>query len=298
MKPLRRLPWKKLAVEVKNQAAHDNLTNGAAAIGFYLMLALFPGLIFLLSILPYLPIPRLEQAIMDLLHQGMPGEAAGLLQGTVQSLVQERQGGLLSLGLLGTLWAASAGMMAIMRQLNQTYNVEESRSFVRARGTALVMTVLFGVLVIGAMTLIVGGGFLQRWLTEQTGLQQPVVILFAVLRWGIVFLLLLLAFSMFYYLGPDVDQEFRWISPGAVFGVPVLILSALGFRFYIENFGNYEATYGGLGAVIILMMWLFVAGLVLLLGSGINVVFENFAREDESGRVHPSQRARRAISHR
>ncbi len=298
MKPLKRLPWKKLALEVKRQAAHDNLTNGAAAIGFYLMLALFPGLIFLLSILPYLPIPQLEQAIMDLLHQGMPGDAAGLLEGTVQSLVQQRQGGLLSLGLLGTLWAASAGMMAIMRQLNQTYNVDETRSFVRARGTALVMTVLFGVLVIGAMTLVVGGGFLQRWLITQTGLEQPVVILFGVLRWAIVLTLLLLAFSVFYYLGPNVDQEFRWISPGALFGVPVLVLAALGFRFYIENFNNYEATYGGLGAVIILMMWLFVAGLVLLLGSEINVVFENFAREDESGRLHPSKRARRALSHR
>lgn len=235
---------------------------------------------------------------MDLLHQGMPGEAAGLLQGTVESLVQQRQGGLLSLGLLGTLWAASAGMMAVMRQLNQTYNVEEGRSFIRARGTALVMTVLFGMLVIGAMTLIVGGGLLQNWLINQTGLQQPVVILFGIVRWVIVLLLLLLAFSIFYYLGPNVDQEFKWISPGAIFGVPVLVLAALGFRFYIENFGNYEATYGGLGAVIVLMMWLFVAGLVLLLGSEINVVFENFAREDEAGRHRPSERARHALSKR
>lgn len=295
MKSLKSIDWKTLALRVKAQAGQDNLMNGAAAIGFYLMLALFPGLIFLLSILPYLPIPRLEQAIMDLLHQGMPEQAAGLLQGTVESLVQQRQGGLLSLGLLGTLWAASNGMMAVMRQLNQTYQVEESRSFFKARGTALAMTLLFGLLVVGGMTLVVGGGVLQNWLAQATGLGPAVVVLFAVVRWVIIVLVLMLAFSLFYYLGPNVDQDFKWVSPGAVIGVPVLILASLGFRFYITNFGNYDATYGGIGAVIILMMWLFVASLVLLLGSEINIVFENFAREDEGGRPRPSERAQHAM---
>src|SRR5690606_29022974 len=203
------------------------------------------------------------QAIMELLHQGLPGEAAGMLESTVQSLVNERQGGLLSLGLLGTLWAASTGMYAIMQQLNITYRVKEARSFIRARATALLVTLMLGVLVIGGFALLVLGGFLQSWLADLLGWSSALLAALVLLRWVIILALLLLAFALTYYLGPNVEQKFKWLSPGSAIGVLLLIVSSLLFRVYIENFGNYEATYGGIGAVVILMLWLFVAGLVL-----------------------------------
>ena len=247
---------------------------GAAALAFYLVLAVFPALVFLLSLLPYLPVEDLDRAIMDLLHQGMPSEAAAMLESTVQSLVNQRKGGLLSLGLAGALWAASTGMYAVMRQLNITYNVEEARSFIRGRATALLLTLLFGILVVSAFMLIVLGGVLQEWIGSHFGRSQLLLSGFALTRWLIILAFLLLGFAFIYYAGPNVEQKFKWITPGSVIGVVLLVGMSMLFRLYIEHFGNYEATYGSLGAVVILMLWFYAAGLVLLIGSEVNVAAE------------------------
>lgn len=273
-------PWKNLGRELKSHIKEDNVFNGAAALAYYLTLAIFPGLIFLLSLLPYLPIPHLHEAIMDLLHQALPREAAGLLSETVESIVTERQGGLLSFGFLGTLWAASAGMYAVMQQLNITYGVKEGRPFLKARAMSVGLTALFGALVIGAFALIVLGGYLESFLGGTLGWSGALVSLFAALRWAIILASMLLGFALVYYLAPNVDQKFKWVSPGSVLGTATLVAASLALQVYVQNFGSYDATYGGLGAVIVLMLWLYVAGLVLLLGSEVNVVFEAHVSSD------------------
>ena len=278
---MKQVPWTEVGREVRSHVQEDNVFNGAAALAYYLTLAIFPGFIFLLSLLPYLPIPHLHQAIMDLLHQALPSEAAGVLSETVESIVTERQGELLSLGFLGTLWAASTGMYAVMHQLNITYGVKEARSFLKARATALALTLLFGVLVIGAFALIVLGGYLESFLGDTLGWSGALVALFAILRWIIVFAALLLGFALIYYLAPNVDQKFKWVSPGSILGTAALVAASLALQVYVQNFGSYDATYGGLGAVIVLMLWLYIVGLVLLLGSELNVVFEARASNDE-----------------
>ena len=274
MMSLRQLPWKQLAHDLNEEIGDDNVFNGAAVLGFYLTLAVFPALIFLLTMLPYLPIPRLDQAIMDLLSQALPPEAASMLEDTVRRIATRRQGGLLSVGFLGTLWVASTGMYAVMRQLNITYNVKEARSFIKARSIALLLTLLFGGLAIGVFALIVMGGIVQDWLAEFLGRQQALLTFFAVSRWVIIVVALLMGFDLIYYLAPNVQRKWTWITPGAVFGVTGMLLASLGFRLYITHFADYEATYGALGAMIVLMLWFYVAGLVLLVGSEINVVLD------------------------
>jgi membrane protein len=138
----------------------------------------------------------------------------------------------------------------------------------------MLLTLLFGVLVIGGFALIVGGGVLQEWIGNYLGWSQGLLAAFAVLRWVIIVAFLLLGFAVIYYWGPNVDQKFKWISPGSIVGVVLLLVTSLLFRLYVQNFGNYDATYGSLGALIVLMLWLYVAGLVLLLGSEINVAYE------------------------
>ncbi len=284
MRRLAETPFKQLFQEFRAQLTNDNVFNGAAALAYYWTLAIFPALIFLLSLIPYLPVEDLDRAIMDLLHQALPGEAAQALTSNVERLVNQRQGGLLSLGLLGTLWAASSGMYAIMQQLNITYGVKEGRSFFKARGVALLLTLLFGVLVLGAFTLVVLGGVIQDWVASALG--------FAAARWAIIVLTLLLGFALMYYLGPNAKQKFRWITPGSVVGVLLLTLASLAFRFYVTNFGQYDATYGSLGAMIILMLWLYIAGLVLLAGSEVNVVYEQHLPEGKTrGEKRPGEHA-------
>jgi membrane protein len=255
----------------------DNVYNGAAALGFYLTLAIFPALILVMAVLPYLPIDRVDEAIMDLLGQALPAEAFEVVAGVVQEVTAEHRGGLLSFGILGTMWAASTGMYAIMQQLNITYDVKEARSFVRARATALVLSILFLLLVIGAFSLVVFGGIIQDWIGARFGFSDALLIFFAIFRWVVIVLALLLAFAMIYRYAPNVEQKFAFVTPGSAFGVILLIVASLAFAIYTGNFADYGATYGSIGAVIILMLWLYIAGLAILLGSEINALLEHYS---------------------
>jgi len=268
---------KQFIQDLLHKINRDNVFNGAAALAFYLTLAIFPGLILLMTIIPYLPIERVDEAIMDLLGQALPDEAYGMVAGVVQEVTKERRGGLLSFGLLGAIWATSTGMVAIMQQLNTTYNVEEGRSFVRGRLIALFLSFLFGLLVLGAFSLIVLGGYIEIWLDEQLGFSDAIVWLFFLLRWLLIVMALLLGFATVYYIAPNVEQKFRFVTPGSIFGVTLLLLASLGFAAYTRNFADYDATYGSIGAVIVLMLWLYITGLVILIGSEINVLIEHYS---------------------
>jgi membrane protein len=270
---------KQLLKELWSEIQDDNVFNGAAALAYYLLLAIFPAAIFLLSLPPYLLIPNLQQAIMDLLNQAMPQQSAALFQGIVTTVVSKKQGGLLTFGLLFTLWSASSGPYAIMQQLNITYDIREGRPFWKARGTAILLMLLFFVLVIGAFALVIFGGVVQDFIGNIIGRSQPLLTFFAVLRWVIIACFLLLGFAVIYDYGPDVEQKFRFITPGSILGVLLLVLASLGFRFYVSSFSNYNATYGALGGVIILMLWLYIAGLVILIGSELNALVEHHRPE-------------------
>jgi membrane protein len=268
--------------EIWNEIQDDNVFNGAAALAYYLMLAIFPMAIFLLSLLPYLPIPDLHGAIMDLMHQMLPQNAADLFQGIVEDVTSKRRGGILTFGLLFTIWSASSGMYAVMQQLNITYDVTEERPFWKVRGTAILLLLIFTILVIGAFAMVILGGVIQDQISSIFGKSGIVLTVFAILRWVIIALFLVFGFACIYYFGPDVEQKFRFITPGSIIGVILLVLASLGFRFYIANFGNYSATYGSIGAVIILMLWLYIAGLVILIGSEINATAEHHAPGSKS----------------
>ncbi len=268
--------WRQFARDLKKEISEDNVSNGAAALAYYLMLAVFPAAIFGLSLIAYLPIPNLDQAIMDMLRQALPPESAQMFTGVVQDTVRQRRGGLLSFGVVLTLWAASNGLYAVMQQLNITYDVREGRPFWKARGTALLLTLAFAVLIIGAFGLIVFGGVIQRLLSSALGASALLLVAFAAFRWLIIAAALLLAFSLAYYFGPDVEQRFAFITPGSALGVVLLAVGSLAFRFYVSRFGNYSATYGSIGAVIILLLWLYLAGWVILLGSEINALTEHY----------------------
>lgn len=276
------VPYGRFFRDLWREIQDDNLTNGAGSLAYFLMLAIFPAAIFLLSLLPYLPIRDLDRAIMDLLRQAMPAQAADLFTSTVQSVVSERRGGLLSFGFLATLWAASSGMSAVMDQLNVTYDVKDSRSFWKKRGIALLLVFLSGALVTTALGLVVFGGVLQERLAGVIGWSPALLAFFVGFRWAVILAMLLLGFGLIYYLGPDVEQRFRFVTPGSVLGAAILVAAALGLRFYVDRFGSYEATYGSLGAVIILLLWLYVTGLALLLGSEINALLEHYAEDGKA----------------
>jgi membrane protein len=272
---------KKFVHDLYQETNDDDVYNGAAALGFYLTLAIFPAIIAMMNVIPYLPIARVDEAIMDLLGQALPDEASVLVAGVVDQVLSEQRGGLLSFSLLATLWAASTGMYAIMQHLNIAYDVKERRSFIRARATALVLSLLFGALVLGAFSLIVLGGIVQDWIGNQFGFTSALLAFFAVFRWVIIVLALLLAFAIVYHHAPNVERSFKLVTPGSIFAVAMLIFTSLVFSFYTKNFADYNAAYGSIGAVVILMLWLYMAGLVTLVGSEINALLEHYRAESK-----------------
>ncbi len=284
------LQWKAFAKDLVDEIKKDNVFNGAAALAYFLMLSIFPMAIFILTLLPYLPIPHLNQAIFDLMSNAMPQQAAQLFTGVIENITSQRRGGLLSFGLLFTLWSASAGLYAIMQQLNITYGVTEGRPYWKARGTALLLMILFFLLIVGAFGLIIFGGVLQDWIAGMVGYNQALLIFFAVFRWIMILLFLMLAFSVIYYFGPDVEQKFKFITPGSVIGLIILILASLGFRLYVSRFSDYSATYGSLGAVIVLLLWLYITGLVILIGSEVNALIEHYSSEGKEKGVRREPR--------
>jgi len=250
----------------------DHVLNGAAALAYFLTLAIFPAAIFLLSLLPYLSIPHLRQAIVDLLNQVLPQQSASLLRDTIRDVVSERKGGLLTFGLIFSLWSASAGIDAVIEQVNLAFDAQERRPFWKLRGIAILLMLTFVLLVIGSLSLVIFGGVVQSWLASMIGWSRPLLIFFAAVRWTIIGISLLLGLALIYRFGPDVRVKFRFISPGNVVGAILIALASIAFRLYVLRFGNYSATYGSLGAMIILMLWLYLTGIALLVGSEINAI--------------------------
>jgi membrane protein len=258
--------------ELLTRIRRDRIANGAAALAFYLMLAIFPAAIVLLSLLPYLPIPHLERAIMDLLGQLLPANAAHLFTDTVRHVVSARRGGLLSFSLLFTVWSASNGVFGLMQQLDAIHGARTARPFWKTRATAVLLTALFLPLVVVGFGLVIFGGMLQGWIAAHLGWSPVLLGLFAAFRWVVIASCMVLGVTLVYRFGAGVRSRFRVASPGAVFAVAGLLLASLGFRLYVGNLGRYDATYGSLGAVIVLLIWLYVTGWVLLIGAEINAL--------------------------
>ena len=264
----------RLIARVYREMKRDNAFDGAAVLAYYLTLAIFPAMIALLAVTPYLPIARVDQAIMDLMREALPTSAADMFAGVVQQVTSERRGGLLTLGVAAAYWSASNGMYAVMRQLNAAFNVQEARPFVRARATALLLSLLFGVLVLGGFSLIVLGGVIQAWIGDRFGFSALLLGFFVVFRWVVIVLSLMLAISLIYYLAPNRAHPFRLVTAGSVAATMLLVVASYVFSLYTSHFGNYSNVYGSIGAMVLLMLWLYIAGLVILAGAEVDEVLE------------------------
>lgn len=268
MRWLGNIPFFALAKKTWSETTEDKVFGRAAELAYYLMLALFPMLIFLTSLVGFLE--GAQERILRALADVMPSEAMRLVQETLRDVVQNRSSGLLSFGVLGTLWASSGGVTAMMDTLNIAYDAKETRSFWKLRLIAIGLTVLLAMLAVGGIVLIMFGDRLSAWFAAQLG-WGPVF----TFTWRIVDFLLGLSFlflglQLIYYIGPDVEQDWHWVTPGAVFAVASLLLTSFLLSLYLRFGPSYSATYGSLGAVVVLMLWLYLMGAVMLIGGEIN----------------------------
>jgi membrane protein len=257
----------------------DRATGLAAQQAYYYMLALFPMLILLIAIVPYMNIDP-EKAI-DVVNKLLPSESAQLLRDNVVKLVSERNGGLLTFGIIGTIWSASNGMNAFMKAMNIAFDVEETRSFIKARLVSIMLTIGLILTLVVALLLPVFGKVILDGIQSFIHIPAPFDIVFSIVRWIVAFVVMVAVIAALYRIAPNKHYPFKHVIPGAIFATVVWQLISLGFSFYVSNFGNYSATYGSLGGVIVLMLWLFLTGLALVLGGEINAIYHR----DKTGEV-------------
>jgi membrane protein len=277
-------PWtlgglgaKELARRVIAELRDDDCLGRAAQLAYYFLFALFPFFLFLTTLLGYLPIPNLLDRLMDMLGQMLPGEALRLVEDNVRQLVTSQRGGLLSFGILAALWTSSSALTAIIDGLNRAYDVEEGRPFWKVRLTAIGLTVGLSVFIVVALGLLTFGPQLGRWVADLAGLGRVFEVTWNVVRWPVIIGLLVVGMALLYYFAPDVEQAWTWITPGSACAVLGWLLASLGFAFYVNRFGSYNATYGSIGAVIVLLTWMYVTGLFVLIGGEINAEIEHAA---------------------
>ena len=279
---LRNITWLELAKRVWREANNDRLFGRAAELSYYFLLALFPLLIFMTSAIGLVLGSDMgtRQQLFSYLARIMPPSAFQLVNQTMLEVSQASGGGKLSFGLLAALWAASNGMSAITDSLNAAYDVEEQRPWWKQRLVAITLTVALSILILSALLLVVAGGHIAEGIANAYGFGPAFAIAWKIIQWPFVLAFMILAFALIYYFAPDLrDQKWAWLTPGAAIGVVLWLLVSLGFRVYLSFFDSYSATYGSLGAVIILMLWLYFTGAAVLFGGEINSEIENAAAE-------------------
>jgi len=262
------LTFKELAVRTWREANEDNILGRAAELAYYFLLALFPMLIFLTSLVGFLP--GLREAIFTALGRFVPGEAMRLVSETISDVTRHRSGGLISFGVLGALWAASGGVTAVIGTLNAAYDAREERSFWKIRLIAISLTVMLALLVVGGTALVMFGDRFAVWFGERLGMGPSFTVIWGVIHYLVGLALLFLGLELIYYFGPNVEQDWKWVTPGAVFAVVSMVVASLLFSLYLRFAPDYSATYGSLGAVIVLMLWLYLMGAVILIGGEVN----------------------------
>lgn len=264
----------------------DNLTDWAAALTYYSVLALFPALLCLVALLGVLgQYPQTVDSIMTIVGKVAPQSTVDSIRGPVQDVVRSKggAGALLGLGLLGSLWSASGYLGAFIRASNQIYETGEGRPFWKLRPLQIAMTVVMIVLLAAVVIGIVVTGDLARAIGDQIGLGSTAVTVWSIAKWPVLLGVVMLMFALLYYAAPNVKQpRFRWISPGGILAVLVWIVASAGFALYVSRFGSYNKTYGTLGGVIVFLIWLWISNIAVLLGAEFDAELER-ERELEAG---------------
>jgi membrane protein len=272
------LSWKDLARRVYAETMDDDVFGRAAQLSYYFLLALFPALLFLTSLLGYFAgeNSQLRSSLFGYLSAVLPGDASKLISETVNDVTNSSGGGKLSFGILATLWAASNGMGAISESLNAAYDLKETRPWWKVRLIAVGLTLALSFLIISSLVLVLYGHDLADTVAVKFGLGAAFALTWKIVQWPIVLAFVLFAFALIYYFAPDAhDQDWKWITPGAFVGVALWLLVSFAFKAYLSFFNSYSATYGSLGAVIILMLWFYFTGVSILVGGEMNSEIEN-----------------------
>ena len=284
-------PWKlggltpvQLGKRVYQKLDEDEVLTRSASLSYYFMSALIPMLFFLMACLGiFAKSHDLRHSLLGYIQQFMPPDAYTVLLRTLREVAIHSSGLKLVLGLALALWSGSGGMRSIMDALNRCYHVKEGRPLWKRILLSMGLTAAISGLTIAALVIVLYGGSIAQFVGDHTGLSTITIALWKGVQWPLAFIFVVLSFAMIYYWAPDTEQQWAWITPGSLIGVLLWVGASVCFRVYLHYFNSYGKTYGSLGAVIVLLLWLYITGMAILVGGEINAEIENAAAK----RGHP-----------
>jgi membrane protein len=259
----------------------DDALGLAAQLAYFLILALFPFILVLVSLMGTFGSPELASEVLAYFRQVMPQQVYELIEKYTSDIISGHRPApyLFSFGILFTLWSASGAFAALINALNRAYDVQETRPFWKVRGIAILMTLGLSVLILVGVLLLVVGEPIGRTIADVFGLGEIFEFVWNIIRWPVALFFMVFTVALLYYFSPDVNQPFRWITPGGLIGVLLWVLASVAFSFYVNNFGSYNKTYGSIGVVIILLLYLYISSLTILFGATLNATLVKMKEE-------------------
>ncbi len=270
----------RLVIRVLRAIAQDELFARASGLAFDFVLALFPLMVFMLALFGLFEShgSQLLSSLLSYFADFLPSAASQLFDGIVDELAKNSDGGKVTFGIVAGLWFASGGMSSMISTLNAVFRVREARSWFRVRAIALALTLAIAILLLSALLLVFVGNQVVDWLAAEFSWSSFLAVAWKDFRWPAAAIFVMMSFSLVYYAGPNLARYRRhWVTPGSLFGMLLWLAASVGLRIYLHFFNTYSATYGSLGAVMILLVWLYVAGLAFLIGGEINAEIERAA---------------------
>lgn len=287
--------WRELFQRAVVETYNDNCLGLAAQLAYYFFLALFPALLFLVAVASFFPLQRLVPELVETARPFLPEDVVQILRSQLAKISEGRHGGILTFGLLAALWSSSAAMTAIIDALNRAYDVEEGRPLWKVRLTAILLTAGLALFILISVALVMAGPQVIARILPATG--SAVFWAWAVLRWPVALACIAVGIGLIYYFAPDVEQEWVWLTPGSLLATVAWVAASMAFKLYLVNFGHYTETYGAIGGVMVLLLWLYITGLAILAGAELNSEIEHAsAAGKDPGEKAPGQLPRVAAT--
>lgn len=266
--------YKAVIFAVWDKCFTDDVLGHSAQLAYYFLFALFPMLIFLTALVGYFPVPNSLDKLLEYLSEVLPSMATSLVRTTIQEIISQPRGGLLSFGLAATIWAASSGIHALSNSLNIAYGVKRQRPWWRERLIALALTFGCSIFVIFALGLIFFTDSLGTTVADYLEIGPGLRAFFSLARYPFLIFSVWFMLEAIYLIAPSRKLSWRWFTPGAIFALVTWLGISFLFKYYVIRISNYTLTYGSLGSVIVLMLWLYFTSLAILIGGQINGAIE------------------------
>jgi membrane protein len=269
------LRWGEIVRRTARAVAEGDCLGSAGELAFFWFLALFPGLLFVVALAGSFAVQHQIDVVVEGLARVAPGDVLVLVREQLVQIAQGPPRGLLALSLLGALWSSSSAMTAIIETLNRAYHVREDRPWWRVRLLAVVLTVVLSAFTLAAIGLMLAGPTLAARVENSLRVPPRFAWFWAIAEWPVVFGLMVTAIGCVYQFAPAVRRRRRWITPGSIAATLVWIMASLGLDWYADRLGDYQRTYGAIGGVIVVLLWLYASGVAILLGAELNAAVED-----------------------